>query len=148
MFSVGFRLLLLHDWFRYSHSVARIQVALFMLGRSFECVKTSMVGLVDLVVTRISSLVTGRSWLSLPNKFPFVGGRGSSVQELGDVSANGLTAGCRSVDTEHVDEIVSISCGDFSCRKVDGEGRWGRTIQSYHDVISVKSVGTVKIKRG
>jgi hypothetical protein len=104
MFSVGFRFL--RGGLEDSHFVARIQVALSMLGRSFEFVKTSMVGLVDLVVTRVSSLVTGRSWLGLPNKFPFVGGRGSSVQKLGDVSANGLTAGCRSVDAEHVDEIV------------------------------------------
>lgn len=102
----SFLLLVLHYRVRYSHSLVRMQVALSVLGRSFECVETSMVGLVDLVVTRVASLVTRRSWLGLPNKFPFVGGRGGSVQRLGDVSSEGLTAGCRSVDTEHVDKIV------------------------------------------
>jgi hypothetical protein len=83
-------LLLLEYGFRYPDTVRQIRVISSQLGRDVDCVayasrstciEACMEGLLwtELAITRVSSLVTGRSRQGLHDECPFIGGGESSA---------------------------------------------------------------------
>lgn len=89
-----------------------------------------------LAITRVSSLVAGRSWQGLPDECPIRRGMVGNVFRLGDVSAMGTvaTSFVCALDTKHVDKVIfKVLTGHRT-----GGGRWKGTSQSYHVMFLVK----------